>query len=99
MKPTAQIFAASVLPLMMSAPAALAQGYDHMGYGGWFFLPVMMAIIAGLTIGAIVVAVRLLGPGTGSGASRKAQDLLDERFARGEIDKSEYIERRDALNR
>ena len=99
MRTKASLFAASVFPLMLSAQSAFAQGYDHMGYGVWFFMPGMMAIIAGLTIGAIVVVVRMFGPGAGSGASRKAQDLLDERFARGEIDKEEYIQRRDALDR
>lgn len=72
-----------------------------MGWGlGWMWVwPVL--IVAGLVIIGYV-AVRLAtgrqpssstGPGSGSAARR----ILDERYARGEIDEEEYRRRRDLL--
>lgn len=69
---------------------------------GWMWIwPVL--IVAGLVIIGYV-SVRLIqtgqsssptgsGPGTGWSARR----ILDERFARGEIDEDEYQRRRDLL--
>ena len=38
-------------------------------------------------------------PRCGYGSSRGAMDILEERFARGEIEKSEFEEKRKALSR
>ena len=99
-------FAAPAIAALLSAQAAFAQApggvWDHgqyIGSIGWFFMPLMMALVAGLTIGAIVVVVRMFGPDAKADTGSKAQNLLDERFARGEIDKDEYLERHNALNR
>lgn len=74
-------------------------GYHHgMGWGGWFFGPVMMILFIGLIVAAIVVTARLLGFDSGVRSSDKALDILKERFAKGEIDKAEFEERRNALN-
>ena len=108
MKPIGKIApvvaALSVLPAQavlaaQDIPYSSGWGYGHMGYGGWFFGPIMMILFFALVVGAIVVTLRLLGVGGPDQARRKALDLLDERFARGDIDKAEYEERRDALNR
>ena len=49
-------------------------------------------------IGLVVVLVRGLAGGfAGSGGAKSARQLLDERFARGEIDQKEYEERRRLL--
>jgi len=100
------------LPLAFAASgAALADqnlpqlgsdwAYGHMGYGmgwgGWFLGPLMMILFVALAIAAVVVTLRLLGVGGQAGSRRGALDLLDERFARGEIDRAEYEERRNAL--
>lgn len=77
--------------------------WDHMGgWGmvwGWLFLALL---IVGLVV-LVVVLVRLLsgrGPrpddARPSGRSR-AREVLDERYARGEIDDTEYDERRRRL--
>lgn len=78
---------------------------DH-GYGamGWMWLPMALwtlLAIAGLVV-LILVIVRLLrhdsGHVTASPAStRSSMSILDERFARGEIDEDEYLRRRETL--
>jgi putative membrane protein len=83
----------------------------HMGYGGhmweggwmgWFFGPLMMIVFLFAAIVLIVLVVRWLG-GTGHGAAhhmpptKTPLDILKERFARGEIDKDEFEERRRYL--
>ena len=67
------------------------------------FGSVMMVLFWGGIIVAIVLAVRWLGSTTSQGtipaASRnKALDILQERFARGEIDKDEFEERKRLLS-
>jgi putative membrane protein len=73
-----------------------------MGYGGgwgWGWLYGALLLI-GLAL-LVVVAVRLLGSGVRREVPRdergRALHLLDERYARGEIDTEEYQERRRAL--
>ncbi len=76
-------------------------GYGHMWGGGahWIFGPLMMILFLGLIVAVVVLIVRWLGGmGGGAGARPKAaQDILEERFARGEIDKEEFEQRRQAL--
>ncbi len=77
------------------------------GWGHMIFGSVMMIAFWGGIILLVVLAVRWLsGPGHGHGqghghvpgpAGKSAVDILRERFARGEIDKAEFEERRRAL--
>ncbi len=87
---------------------------DHPGYGGWghmmdwgwgpmMFGGLMMVVFWGGIIFAIVLAVVWLGGAASHGAapptSRKsALDILQERFAHGEIDKDEFEERKRLLS-
>ncbi|MEU2159200.1 hypothetical protein ABZ532_30030 [Streptomyces sp. NPDC019396] len=81
------------------------------GWGGWFFMAMFMVLFWALVIGGIVALVRYLGgahhdrqsarpvsPGEQGWGGRRAEDLLAERFARGEIEEDEY-KRRLALLR
>lgn len=76
-------------------------GSPMMWHGGWygmFFGPIMMIIF----IGVAVLLVRWFGGSTHvAGPPRSPEkdplDILKERFARGEIDKDEYEERRRIL--
>lgn len=72
-------------------------GWGHMMFGG-----LMMIVFWGGIILLVVLAVRWIGGSSSdrtlSPASKSALDILDERFARGEIDKDEYEERRKILS-
>jgi putative membrane protein len=76
--------------------------WDGRGYG-MVFGPLFMILVLALVIAVAVLVVRWVG-GPQQGASapsassgRTALDILKERFARGEIDKSEFEDRRRAL--
>jgi putative membrane protein len=76
-------------------------GYQW-GWGAWLMMGVMMVVFWGLVIAGIVLLVRYLG-GSNQGGPRpdrghsSAEDILAERFARGEIDEDEYSRRRQLL--
>ncbi len=97
----------TVLALPAAAGPGTAPGgaagygyYDHMmgGWGAWLFGPVMMILFFALLVGAVMLIVRLFEGGGRSTRNSDALRILDERFARGEIDRAEYEERRAALN-
>lgn len=98
--------------LLTALPAAAQQqpmyGQWGMMGGGWFGMVlwplIMIAVVAGVIV-LIVLAVRGRGgasspPGAPPGGAQKtAIDILKERFARGEIDREEYEERRRLLEK
>lgn len=101
--------AAALMVLVLPAVAWAQQGhpYDgsHMwdgGWHGWLIGPLMMIVFLALAVAVVVLLVRWLG-GPGYGASHApppagtALDILKERFARGEIDREEFEERRRVL--
>ncbi len=66
------------------------------GGGGMWFGPLWMIVWLAVLVVIIVALVRWIG-GTGGGnvaSTRTARDILDERYARGEIDREEYMRRR-----
>lgn len=70
----------------------------HMSGWGWglgVFGLVMMLALIGLAVWLIVSVSRRGAPRAGSGQS--ALETLDDRYARGEIDRDEYLERRADL--
>ena len=71
-----------------------------MGAGGWFLGPLMMFFMLALIAAAIALVLRLFGFRTGPGGHKdRAIGILNERFAKGEIDKDEFEERRRALDK
>lgn len=109
--PVRRCVLASLL-LLVNAPVAVAQQTSgprygpmmHDGWFGWFVGPIMMMVFLVITGIVVVSIVRwLMGPTHGhapmaSGPAEKSPlDILKERFARGEIDKDEYEERRRIL--
>jgi putative membrane protein len=83
-------------------------GHDW-GWGTWLGMGLMMAVLTVLVVAAVVLVVRVttgsqrtttsLPPGTRRDTPRdsEAQRVLDERFARGDIDEGEYVASRDLL--
>jgi len=77
--------------------------HGHWGAGQWFAMGLMMVIFWG----AVVVGVWVLrgtrqarqGETDASRAAHGADEVLAQRFVRGEIDEHEFATRRDALRR
>lgn len=101
----------SWLALLGASSAAWAQQQGRQYHGphmwdgwwhGWFFGPIMMIVFIAVAVAVVVLLVRWLG-GSSHGASSQAAstmtpvDILKERFARGEIEKEEFEERRRVL--
>jgi putative membrane protein len=105
--------AASVpsLAALADQPGGEGGAYHYpMMWGGWgwsgmIFGPLMMIAVLAAIIVVAVLVIRWLG-GSPSGGSwpagqlpaRTALDILKERFAKGEIDKEEFEERRRLLS-
>nr|WP_199178083.1 SHOCT domain-containing protein [Mycobacterium sp. QGD 101] len=66
------------------------------GWGGWALMTVGMVLFWVVVITAVVLAVRYLASPRGTAANppgygpTRAEDVLAERFARGEIDEDQY---------
>ena len=104
------IWLAGVIPVSAWPLVAWPQPRDadfygpHMMWGGWygmFFGPLMIIIFSAVVVALVVLDVRWLGGGHGASRplspNRTPLDILKERFARGEIDKEEFEERRHVL--
>lgn len=70
-----------------------------MGWGGMFFGPLMMIGIFILIVFAVVMLIRWLsGSGSGHyGTNDSSLSILKERFAAGDIDATEYEDRKRQL--
>jgi putative membrane protein len=88
-------------------PEVYGWGPQMMGWGGgWYgmiFGPIFMILVLGLVIAVAVLLVRWLGGASLTATphqlpARTPLDILKERFARGEIDKGEFEERRRTLS-
>lgn len=67
-----------------------------MGFGGWVF----MILFWGLVILGIVAIVKWLtgsSRATGTPPPKSARQILDERYARGEIDREEFEQKKRDL--
>src|SRR4030043_1844314 len=107
---TALIIGGVIVAILVIVPLIFGltggwQGYGHGmmgpgmmgGYGWGWFMPIIMIVFWGLVIWGIVALVRgVTSPGS-SGASNQvdsALEILKRRYARGEITKQEYEERK-----
>jgi putative membrane protein len=108
------ILATTAGTLVVTPAFAQQSGPDgwHGPYAGLFLAPfvLLLALIGFVTV--IMILVRLFsfsghrhwrgyyGPGSrGQWSGRSAIDIVEERYARGEIDKSEFEEKRKLLAR
>lgn len=81
---------------------AMAQvGWDHMWGWGWGVMIVGMFFWVALVVLLVwlVVSATRRSQHPPSGVGRRALGILDERYARGEIDREEYLARRADLER
>ena len=104
---TRNITIAIPFAFVVSAGSALADpadnwrdGFGHMMGGGGFgmFGGLMMLLFWGAIIALIVFAVRGFSAGSRPGGKSNAEDILRERYARGEIDEEEYERRKAKLD-
>jgi putative membrane protein len=70
---------------------------NGMGTGGWVLMLLSTVALWALLIAAIVLVVRTLWAPQSPPGGAAAEDVLAERFARGEIDSDEYHQRLQAL--
>lgn len=69
-------------------------GYGGWGWGSWIFTAIVLTALFAGVITAIVVAMR---PQHRPGPGLRPEEILAERFARGEIDDENYRGRIAAL--
>ena len=98
-----------VLPIVFGAIygwQGYGYGYGMMGpwmmggFGGMWFMPILMIVCWGLVIWGIVALVRGVTLPGSTGVSNQADsalEILKRRYARGEITKQEYDERKKDL--
>ena len=109
MKPAGLLAASVASGLLTAGGTALAQDRTypdypyHMMWGGhgWFMGPVMMLFYFAIVVTLVVLLVRWLWPGHTSGGTganvKSALTILEERYARGEIDKEEFEEKKRTI--
>ncbi len=107
---TALIIGGAIVAVLIIVPLVfgLISGWQGGGWGmmgsgmmgGWMFLmPILMILFWGLVIWGIVALVRGLSGSRGADSSGadSALETLKKRYARGEIDKEEYEEKKKDL--
>jgi putative membrane protein len=74
---------------------------SNAGWGGWLLMTIAMVLFWALIITAVVLIVRYLvsqrPTGTSAESARTPEEVLAERYARGEIDDDEYQRRLSLL--
>lgn len=71
--------------------------YGDWGWGGWLWSGLMMLAFLATIAAVVVVLLRRTGSDSRGEDRRDPARILDERFARGEIDEEEYRARRKVL--
>ena len=73
-------------------------GDGGIGWGGWIIMVAMMVVFWGAIAWVVVTLIRQSDSRSQSGPTgAEPRQILDERFARGEIDEAEYRERLNVL--
>jgi uncharacterized membrane protein len=73
--------------------------YGHgLGWAVFLFMGLACAALIGLVIWLIVRSLPAINSPLRSGGTESAGDILDKRFARGDIDETTYTAQRPALS-
>lgn len=78
-------------------------GTDGYMWGGWILMGAVMVMLSAVLITGVVLAVRYLAGSdaqrsrVNSAASSRPEDVLAQRFARGDIDEDEFRRRMTLL--
>jgi len=109
---TALIIGGIIVAILVVLPIVFGAIYGWQGYGygmmgpwmmggfGWgWFMPIIMIILWGLVIWGIMALVRGLSKSDAGSSTQpdSALEILKKRYARGEITKQEYEERKKDL--
>lgn len=94
----------TMIQMSLLAVNPVFAGFGHMRGWGWGMAGVglltMLAVI-GLVVWLVVFLARSTGPSSQSSSPEArtpgARELLDERYARGEIERDEYLRMREDL--
>ncbi|MCP5279722.1 MAG: SHOCT domain-containing protein [Thiobacillus sp.] len=70
-------------------------GFDHYGMGWGGGLGMILVWVVPLIL--LFLVIRYFLGDKGEGRSRSALEILEERYARGEVDREEYLKRRADL--
>lgn len=71
--------------------------WEHMGSYGWSGMGFGMLLFWGLLIAVVLVLARNAWGGSGQNQEKSALDLLKERYARGEIGREEFEQKKHDL--
>ncbi|MDN4160958.1 SHOCT domain-containing protein [Nocardioides abyssi] len=71
--------------------------HDGTGWGGWLVMALAMVAFWALVVLAVVALFRGATQGRQPASHQDPMDILDQRFARGEIDEDEYHARAAVL--
>lgn len=70
-------------------------GWDGWGWGGWSLMVLGMSALWVLVISGVIIAIHYVSEGDRRTTTRLRpngpEDVLAQRFARGEIDSDEYL--------
>lgn len=73
--------------------------WDDVSWWWWLLMSAGMVLFWGAIAAAVVALLRSIGPPVTRVTGPDAQQILAERYARGEIDEAEYRRRLDTLQR
>jgi putative membrane protein len=67
------------------------------GLAGFAFVVILLLLALALIAGIVLLVRAAAGGGSGAASAQHALRILEERYARGEIDRDEFTQRRDDL--